>query len=359
MKVMVFDVPAESGGALSVLKEFYDSVRNHHDKSITWYFVLSVPELVETENVKVLRFPWIKKSWFHRYFFDRLVASKLVEKYKIDKVFSLQNLIIPNVKQKQSIYLHNSLPFVSYRYKFLENKYLWVYQNVIGRSMINSIKMADFVIVQTQWMKQACIEKSTVNKDKVTVVTPFVNLEHNGFFEPNDSSMQTFFYPASGADFKNHKIIIKACMRLKEQGIHNYQVIFTLTGNEDKRVQSLYQRAKELDLPIDFVGFLTREQVFDFYNKSVLLFPSYIETFGLPILEGRISKTVIIASDCNFSHEILDGYENSYFFNPFNDEQLAFIMKDLIQNKKYVPVTTANIRSNTNSWVTVIEMILN
>ena len=64
MRIMVFDVPAESGGALTILKQYYDRAIN--DKDNQWLFVISTPYLNETENVKVLRYPWIKKSWFHR-----------------------------------------------------------------------------------------------------------------------------------------------------------------------------------------------------------------------------------------------------------------------------------------------------
>lgn len=64
---MVFDVPAESGGALSILNEYYENAVNHKDKSIDWIFVLSKPELESTDNIKVLRYPWIKKVGFIDY----------------------------------------------------------------------------------------------------------------------------------------------------------------------------------------------------------------------------------------------------------------------------------------------------
>lgn len=61
MNIMVFDVPAEHRGALSILNDFYDEVKSHHDKNINWIFVVSKPTLPETENIKVLRFPWVRK----------------------------------------------------------------------------------------------------------------------------------------------------------------------------------------------------------------------------------------------------------------------------------------------------------
>jgi len=84
----------------------------------------------------------------------------------------------------------------------------------------------------------------------------------------------------------------------------------------------------ENDLPIKFIGSLTREEVFDFYAKSTLIFPSYIETVGLPLLEAKMHWTPIIASDSAFSHEILDGYDKVEFFEAFDYRQLSSKMKN-------------------------------
>jgi glycosyltransferase involved in cell wall biosynthesis len=323
MNIMVFNVPAETVGALSILNEFYNEAKLWKDKDINWIFVLSKPFLEETDNIKVLRFPWVKKSWWHRLYFDNVVALMLIKKYNIDKVLSFQNMIIPHTKIKQILYVHNSLPFIDYKFTLKENRHLWIYQNIIGRSIIKSIKKADKVIVQTEWMKKACIKKSGIECGKIDVIPPRINIEINSFFEPNEKSLSTFFYPASEFTYKNHKVIVEACKKLKDRNIKNFKVIFTLKGDENEHISQLFKESKEQQLPIEFVGRLTREQVFNLYTKSVLLFPSYIETFGLPMLEAKLHKGIILASDCPFSHEILDGYENAYFFNPFDISRLV------------------------------------
>ena len=146
---MVFDVPAESGGALTILQDFYNEVVQSDQLEIEWIFVVSVPNLQNRENIKVLQFPWIKKSWFHRLFFDNRIAPNLIDKYRIDKVLSLQNMIIPRSKSEQIVYVHQALPFADYKFSITENKLFWVYQNIIGRGIIRSIKQANQVIVQT------------------------------------------------------------------------------------------------------------------------------------------------------------------------------------------------------------------
>ena len=161
MRIMVFNVPAESGGALTILEDFYRDVAEHYNKKIEWIFVLGKPKLQSAENITVLRFPWIKKSWCHRLVFDHLIAPKLVKKYKVDKVLSLQNTIIPWNSCNQTVYIQQALPFVEYKYKWKENKLLWIYQNVIGREILRSIKKSDQVYCANKMDERCMCGKGT------------------------------------------------------------------------------------------------------------------------------------------------------------------------------------------------------
>ena len=333
VNIIVFDVPAENGGALSILTEFYNEVRNYEDKTTTWIFVLSKPEFQEAENIKVLRFPWIKKSWLHRMYFDQIIAPKLVKKYKADKIFSLQNITIPRTLIEQTLYVHQPLPFVEYRYKFKEDKLLWTYQNVISKKIYKSIRRAKKVIVQTDWLRNACVNRVGVEKTKISVIQPRINIKVKGNFVESQETISTFFYPSSAILYKNHKLIIDSCEVLKNNGINNYTVIFTLTGNENEHISSLFDRVKNSELPVRFIGSLSKEKVFEYYTKSVLIFPSYIETFGLPMLEARLHGSPILASNWPFSHDILDNYSNAYFFDSDKREQLALLMKKIIEKE--------------------------
>lgn len=316
MKIMVFDVPAVSGGALSVLHDFYNEFKINKENE--YIFVVSSPKLKETPNIRVLRYPWIKRSWIHRLYFDHFIAPKLIKNYNIDKVLSLQNIMIPHTKVYQSVFVHNALPFSEYRFKLDENKKLWIYQNIIGKKIFRSIKKADSVIVQTKWMKKRCIEELNVTNKKIVIKPPKLDIKVNKFYQETKESLSTFFYPASGVLFKNHRAIVDACLKLKEDQIEEYKVVFTLEGNENKHILELYNIVTENQLSIEFVGSLTRDEVLSFYSKTVLIFPSYIETVGLPLIEAKAHKTPILVSNYEFAHEILDGYDQVEYFDPFD-----------------------------------------
>lgn len=328
MRIMVFDVPAESGGALSVLHEFYNEFKL--DRENEYIFVLSLPELKETSNIKVLRFPWIKKGWGHRLYFDHFIAPKLIKEYEVDQILSLQNITIPHAKVYQSVFVHNALPFSEYRFRFKEDKLLWVYQNIIGKNIIKSIKKADHVIVQTNWMKKKFIEELNVYDEKIEVKQSRIDIEIKDQFRDTKDSLSTFFYPASGVIFKNHKVILDACLKLKEKGIEDYRVIFTLCGDENHHITEIYNLSRGNHLPIEFVGSKLRDEVFQLYSKSVLIFPSYIETVGLPLLEAIAHKTPILAANCEYARAILSDYNSVEFFNYDDSKVLCHLMNRCI-----------------------------
>lgn len=80
------------------------------------------------------------------------------------------------------------------------------------------------------------------------------------------------------------------------------------------------------NLPIDLIGPLTKDEVYDFYQKSILLFPSYIETVGLPLLEAKKHHAPIIAANLDYAREVLNDYDKVKYFNPDDPEKLAMLM---------------------------------
>lgn len=333
MKIIVFDVPAVDGGALAVLKYLEKEVKEDPSKDVEWIFITSKPFIKEEVNVKNVRFPWIKKSWFHRLFFDFIIAPQLVKKYEVDKIVSLQNLIIPRTKIKQYVYIHQSLPFSKIRFSLIGNRKMWIYQNLIGYLIFNSIKKSHKVIVQTEWMKIACNKKNVIDKNNIEVIRPNIDIDVKRKFKPTAKHLSTFFFPAGAYEYKNHSLIIDACKKIHQKYKNNYQVIFTINGDENENAIDMKRDAEKYQLNIKFVGNLSRAEVFEQYSKSVLLFPSYIETFGLPLLEARLHHGIILAADTDFSKEVLNGYENSFFFDPFNSQELSELMIQIISQK--------------------------
>ena len=323
MRILVYDVAADSGGAATVLQSFYEEFLQ--DTENEYLFVLSVYELPETDHIRVLNFPWVKKSPLHRMYFDHFAAHRLVERYHADKVLSLQNIELPHAGVPQIVYEHNALPFSEYRFKPWEALRPWTTQQILGRMMKGSIRRAEKVLVQTNWMKQEIVRQCGIPADKVEVKFPPVEMLKP---EPYrlDENCPVFFYPANASAYKNHRTFLEACKLLQKEGYQGYEVVWTVTGDENDGIRGIRREAEKLGLPIRFRGSMPRQELFDLYARSVLVFPSYIETIGLPLLEARSVGAWIVAADCLYARDCVGDYERAEFFSVFDACRLSGLL---------------------------------
>mgnify|MGYP004634729835 CR=1 FL=1 len=334
MNILVLDVAASESGALSILEQYYQQFRS--DTENQYYLCVSTPEMENSGNVQVLRFPWVKKTWFHRLWFECAVVPELVRKHHIDRVFSLQNLILSDPACEKWIYLHMSIPFEDLAFSLVKDPLMWVYRNIIGKLIYHSLKKADRVIVQTSWMKEACIQNAGLVPEKIVLQPPEICVNDVVLCADQKAVRNRLFYPATPLKYKNHMFVLRVLKRLKEQDcLGSLTLDLTLTGEENSLSRKVAAFAHENGLPVNFLGRLPRAQVMERYANSSLIFPSYIETFGLPLLEARFSNTVVLASDRPFSREILSGYPAALFFDPFDEAALFEILKHIAEKKEY------------------------
>lgn len=313
MKVLIVDFAASKGGALSILNEYYDKAKKSEDDYI---FLLSDNYIKETNNIKCIILKK-EKQWINRLLFDYFLGRKIVKKINPDLVISLQNTIIRGIKTRQVLYVHQAIPFQNQKkfslFKNNERK-LAIIQYLIGGCIKSSIKKADSVIVQTNWMKRIIIKKCRVIESKIKIQKPTVDVSK--IIKNPNIVKNKFFYPTANNIYKNNDIIYKAVALLKNEGIDDFEITLTIDGESDNNIKK--------------IGRISKPEVLKKYSESILLFPSYIESFGLPLLEARLSNAIILASDTEFSREVLEGYKKAYYFNPFNEVELKELIKKIM-----------------------------
>jgi len=342
LRIVVNDIAASKGGALSVLKDFYNAVREY-DKENEWIFLLGDNYLEETENIKIITLPHVKKSRFNKLLFDFFKGKNFINSLKPDIVFSLQNIITFGLKIPQIVYIHQSIPFQdkkSFSFFKRSERSLAIIQHFIGSIIKKSARKAQKIIVQTEWMKEAVANKAKTEKNKISVVMPNINVDLVDNQE--NYSFKRFFYPTSNAIYKNNDCIYKACELLQGSGVKDFQVEITVSSSPNELVKA--------------IGYIDRKEVWKKYLSSVLVYPSYIESFSFPLAEARRFNSVILASDCNFSREVLRGYDNVHFFDPFKPEELAELMKKSISGE-IIKQGKIMQSDNSDSWLEVINII--
>lgn len=345
MRIVVNDIAASKGGALTILKDFYACVREN-DTENEWIFLLGDNILEETDNIKIITLPHIKNSRKKKLLFDLFTGKKFINGLQPDVVFSLQNTYAFGVKAPQLIYLHQSIPFQKVKkFSFLKGseRSLAVYQHLIGRVIKLSAKKCHKVIVQTRWMQEAVMKQCRLPEEKVMRIAPTVaDISAYNTDLPFDSNR--FFYPTAPAIYKNNAAVYEACRILNEKNIH-CDVTLTIPQEHSKG-------------DVHCVGRLPYGEVIEQYAQSTLIFPSYIETFGFPMAEARKVGTIVLASDCPFSREVLEGYENAYFFDPFKPQELATLMERVITSHIVKKVSAKAENDRTDSWLHILNEVL-
>ncbi|EGD4961488.1 glycosyltransferase, partial [Escherichia coli] len=150
--------------------------------------------------------------------------------------------------------------------------------------------------------------------------------------------------------YKNHLIIIKALNYLGSVYIkkHRIKVVFTINNSESNYLQSMVLNYNLQDV-VSFIGRIPRADVYSLLIKSkALLFPSKLETYGLPLKEARQLGVFIVASKLDYATEVLEGYEYKRLCSPDSAKEWASAIKEIIENKIDVgnTVTRDNIKES-------------
>jgi glycosyltransferase involved in cell wall biosynthesis len=137
----------------------------------------------------------------------------------------------------------------------------------------------------------------------------------------------TFLYPAFPRVFKNFEVVAEAAKLLYAQGRSDFEVIFTIYGEENKYARNIVTKYKNIPV-ISFIGLKTRDEIYKLYQQiNGLIFSSKLETWGLPISEFKAFGKPMLIADLPYAHETLGDYDKVVFFDPNAPQQLAKFMK--------------------------------
>ncbi len=342
MRIVVLDIAASKTGAMSVLRDFYEcvrqSLRQDEPGANEWIFVTGVKDALEEtgeDDIRIIVREDVKASSKNRLFFDLVSGGRWIEGLRPDAVLSLQNTLPTGLKGHIRKYLYIHQPSGFQRIKNFsifkkEERHVANYQHFYHRLILSSAKRADYCIVQTEWMRQALIRDTGISPERVEKVPPDIP-DLSGHVRPGCFDPCKFIYPASDLPYKNHALIEEAKKLLESRGY-------------SPRVRY----AKDGKLP--------REELFREYNAGTLLFPSYVETFGMPLAEARQFGNPILAADTEFAREVLAGYDNAYFFDAFDADTLAELMTGVMDGR-IKSGTPDRYHKGSNSYKRIIELV--
>ncbi len=114
-----------------------------------------------------------------------------------------------------------------------------------------------------------------------------------------------FVYVASGDAHKNHRRLIEAWRILRENDLKPSLSLTISKDNEYDLANWINAYKVDHDLDIQLVGNLDRKQILEIYsNSSCLIYPSLLESYGLPLVEAVACGVPIIASERDFVRDV-------------------------------------------------------
>ena len=372
--IFVNATAATEGGALTILKQFLEGIPIYSKKDVCYYIFCSLANIKFYENKNVRIINNIKgKKWLDRIRWDLYGLKKWSKKNNIraNLIISFQNTGIIYYKNiKHLIYLHQSIPFYqSIKWSFFkkDERYLWFYKNIYKKIIKYSLRENTYIVVQTEWMKNAIISQFRWNSKKISVIKPdieniFTEKDLKINFKDNEFHI---FYPANTAKYKNHELIINALKYVKDINpeIYNNIIIhFTFNRNlNDVRNAVLINLVENLDFNdnIKFEGKMIYRKVLSFYKAcDLMVFPSYIESFPLPLIEAAVFGLPILVSDLNYAREVISGYKGAKFLD-YKDAKLwaENIIKLYNKRIKYEPYSI-NYKTSWKDFFKLIEKLI-
>lgn len=326
MRIVISAVNFTEGGPLTVLQEAVDAATAHFPD---WEVIVAVNRvgLIPKSRATEIVFPEAKSSWLRRLHLEWFGFLQLSRELKPDVWLSLHD-ITPRVEAgRQYVYCHNPAPFckAAVPLEQLDRSFM-LFKRFYGLLYRCFIHRNDAIIVQQQWLRDQFKKRFGVRQ--VIVAHPTSAVDHVTQRVPSKLP-RTFFYPAFPRVFKNIELLGESAARLEHITAWSGKILITLDGSENAYARTMRERYGHLRSLV-FLGLQDRLQMNALYSEcDTVIFPSLLETWGLPISEAKARKIPLLAADLPYARETVGNYDAIRFFDPQDADSLAQLLLNI------------------------------
>ena len=167
-----------------------------------------------------------------------------------------------------------------------------------------------------------------------------------------------FFYPLIARSFKNVEYIAQAIQLLPDSVKSKIQVHLTFEKGDSNYANFIINN-NSID-QFYFVGKISLEEVFGYYQAmDCLLFPSKLETWGLPLSEAKGFDKPILAANLPYTKETVGNYDKVSFFDVTIPNELTLLMTEFVSKTIQYQGNKATFehQNQLNDWNSVFDFI--
>lgn len=345
-------INSKTGGAHSILENFLNSIDKNLVSGATWHFIgnLEYESLCLQKNIHFIQLN-LNKKWIFRILYDFLFFKILYLKNKPPtNIISFQNTT-PTIRSFDTslTYIHQAIPFIENFHpnpitnlKLFLIKHFYFYFINFGLRKKNS-----FFIIQSEWLKKICAVRLKIPEYHFVTHRPLPSDIDFDLAKNLQNNLDSFFYPSLYQDYKNHNRLIQAFIKAATTNPErNFQLELTINKREI---------LLPINLQINFLGALSRQETLNkINNSSAIIFPSLIESYGMPIAEAIFLNTPVLASHLPYAIELLG--ENGNYFDPKDVNSISNAIVNF-SPKNYLKIEISSERFQ--DWGIVLKYFLN
>ena len=356
-QIVISAVNLRKGGTLTILRQclaFLSEWAPAHGYQVT--ALVHKRELADYPHIHYIELPWAIDGWGKRLWCEYVTMGRISRELgEIDLWFSLHDTT-PRVQAKrQAVYCQTSFPFLRWRWSdFRFDKKIPLFAMFTRFAYQFGIRRNRYLVVQQQWLREGFSQMFGLPQERFIVAPPQrepairIEAEHQGKHIP------TFLFASTPDVHKNFELLAEATRLLEQRiGMGKFRTIFTVKGEENAYARWLYQRWGSVD-SLHFAGFMSPEALRALYAQTdCLVFPSRIETWGLPISEFLPYDRPMLLSDLPYAHETAAGARRVGFFDPYAVVALADLMEAVLRGdeRQLTPVQPRAMASpSATSW---------
>lgn len=360
--VVISAVNIRKGGTLTVLRDCLRYLSGREDLHVT--ALVHGRSLCGFPGIDYIEIPWSIDGWGKRLKCEYRTMKGISEQLQpVDLWLSLHDTTPDVVAKRQAVYCQTSFPFLKIRMRdFLMDKKIPLFALFTKYAYKVHVHRNDFLIVQQDWLREGLSRMLGVDRKKFIVAPP--KFENPAFADTADTEpVPMFLYPASPDCHKNFEDLCEAASILEKRlGAGAFKVVLTMDGSENPYAAWIRKNWGHV-ASIDFHGFMSKEDLYAHYGKAAcLVFPSRVETWGLPISEFKPSGKPMILADLPYAHESASGAAAVSFFDISDTEGLADRMELVIQGKitNFVRIIPRPVEAPfAPDWDTLFALLLN
>lgn len=242
----------------------------------------------------------------NRFTFEQLNLPKALGREKVDLYHAIGNTGIPLFCPVPAVLtVHDIIPllvgdyFKSLKYGFI-NSFSYLFQ------LKTSLFKAKKVITVSEYTKKTLVENLGVKPSKIkSIHSGAPKVSHLTDKLPQGLKPRGYILNNGGIDIrKNLSFLIRAFPKVNAQ-IPGLKLV--ITGENKKMVESLKVEAKVLGLEeaVVFPGYVEEDMLWSLIRQArCLCYPSMVEGFGGPVLEGFAAGVPVITSNTSSLPEI-------------------------------------------------------